>query len=151
MSKPVQQIHENVNKTLAYNLLGAIATDLCILICRCPYKIHFYCFFFKMVNIRHNLAKAKIISSTASKYFFFVLGVSQPLSEPHLPEPKLAVHTVAQLTRPADHDYVTSLLAAWGQLLMDDLVITVNGNKVSMFLHIIILKLFVLFYVLITK
>ncbi|XP_026317732.1 uncharacterized protein LOC113228591 [Hyposmocoma kahamanoa] len=56
-------------------------------------------------------------------------GISQPLSSPRLPEPQLAVHAAAQLTEPADHDYVTSLLAAWGQLLMDDLIATANGNK----------------------
>lgn len=60
-------------------------------------------------------------------------GVSQPLSAPRLPEPMLAVHAAAQLTEPADHDYVTSLLAAWGQLLMDDLIATANGNKVKSF------------------
>ncbi|XP_014357630.2 heme peroxidase 2 [Papilio machaon] len=56
-------------------------------------------------------------------------GVSLPLSPPHLPEPTLAVQAAAQLTEPAEHDYVTSLLAAWGQFLMDDLIATSNGNK----------------------
>ncbi|KAG6445361.1 hypothetical protein O3G_MSEX003849 [Manduca sexta] len=56
-------------------------------------------------------------------------GVSQPQTVPHLPEPALAVRAVNQLTQPADHDYVTSMLAAWGQLLMDDLLATANGNK----------------------
>ncbi|XP_045497152.1 heme peroxidase 2 [Colias croceus] len=56
-------------------------------------------------------------------------GVSQPLSPPHLPEASLAVHAVAQLAQPEEHDYVTSMLAAWGQLIMDDLIATANGNK----------------------
>ncbi|XP_049868961.1 heme peroxidase 2 isoform X2 [Pectinophora gossypiella] len=56
-------------------------------------------------------------------------GVSQPLSSPRLPEPALAVHAAAQLTATAEHDYVTSLLAAWGQFVLDDIVATANGNK----------------------
>lgn len=59
-------------------------------------------------------------------------GVSQPLSPPRVPAPALAAHAAAQLTQPADHDYVTSMLAAWGQLLMDDLISTANGNKVAL-------------------
>ncbi|KOB75790.1 Uncharacterized protein OBRU01_05948 [Operophtera brumata] len=55
--------------------------------------------------------------------------VSQPLEEPHLPAASLAVRAAAQLTEPADHDYVTSMLAAWGQLLVSDLVATANGNQ----------------------
>ncbi|XP_063361912.1 heme peroxidase 2 isoform X1 [Cydia amplana] len=55
--------------------------------------------------------------------------VSKPMEPPRLPEPALAVQAAAQLTQPADHDYVTSMLAAWGQLLMDDLIATANGNK----------------------
>lgn len=61
---------------------------------------------------------------------FFSTGVSQPFEEPHLPAPSLAVRAAAQLTEPADHDYVTSMLAAWGQLLITDLVATANGNQV---------------------
>ncbi|KAG7302968.1 hypothetical protein JYU34_012963 [Plutella xylostella] len=56
-------------------------------------------------------------------------GVAQPLSTPRLPEPSLAVRAAAQLTAPADHDYVTSMLAAWGHFVVDDLVGTANGNK----------------------
>ncbi|CAG9786114.1 unnamed protein product [Diatraea saccharalis] len=55
--------------------------------------------------------------------------VSLPHSAPQYPSPMLTVMAAAQLTRPADHDYVTSMLAAWGQLLMNDLISTVNGNK----------------------
>lgn len=61
---------------------------------------------------------------------FLFPGISQPLSPPYLPEAALAVHAAAQLTPTTDHDYVTSMLAAWGQVLMDDLIATVNGNKV---------------------
>ncbi|KAJ8730052.1 hypothetical protein PYW07_017090 [Mythimna separata] len=56
-------------------------------------------------------------------------GVSQPQSSPYLPEPALAVHAAAQLSPSTDNDYVTSMLAAWGQLIMDDLINTFNGNK----------------------
>ena len=67
-----------------------------------------------------------------SNYFFLLVqGVSQPLSAPYLPEPALAVHAAAHLSPSAENDYVTSMLAAWGQLIMDDLISTANGNKVS--------------------
>ncbi|XP_052740356.1 heme peroxidase 2 isoform X1 [Bicyclus anynana] len=56
-------------------------------------------------------------------------GVSQPMSPPRVPEPALAVQAVAQLAQPSEHDYVTSMLAAWGQFVMDDLIATANGNK----------------------
>ncbi|XP_052759385.1 uncharacterized protein LOC113522388 [Galleria mellonella] len=56
-------------------------------------------------------------------------GITQPLSAPQVPDAALVVHAMAQLTQPPDHDYVTSMLAAWGQLLIDDLVGTANGNK----------------------
>lgn len=62
--------------------------------------------------------------------FSFIQGVSQPYSPPYLPEPALAVHAATSLTTSADHDYVTSMLAAWGQLIMDDIITTANGNKV---------------------
>ncbi|XP_028027075.1 uncharacterized protein LOC114240650 [Bombyx mandarina] len=55
--------------------------------------------------------------------------VSLPLSTPHLPEPSLAIRAAAHLSLPADHDFVTSMLAAWGQFLIDDLVETSNGDK----------------------
>lgn len=53
------------------------------------------------------------------------------MSSPQVPEPMLAVQAVSQLTDSTEHDYVTSMLAAWGQFLMDDLVATANGNKVT--------------------
>ncbi|CAH2238314.1 jg17471 [Pararge aegeria aegeria] len=58
-------------------------------------------------------------------------GVSQPMAHPRLPEPALAIQAVAQLAQPAEHDYVTSMLAAWGQFVMDDLIATANGNKAT--------------------
>ncbi|XP_063825039.1 heme peroxidase 2 [Ostrinia nubilalis] len=56
-------------------------------------------------------------------------GVAEPMSPPHLPNPFMAVRAASQLSGSADHDYVTSLIAAWGQMLMHDLVATANGNK----------------------
>ncbi|KAJ0177269.1 hypothetical protein K1T71_007278 [Dendrolimus kikuchii] len=56
-------------------------------------------------------------------------GISQPQSEPHLPEATLAIRAAAQLTKQAEHDFVTSMLAAWGQFIMDDIIATANGDK----------------------
>ncbi|GBP86745.1 General transcription factor II-I repeat domain-containing protein 2 [Eumeta japonica] len=56
-------------------------------------------------------------------------GISEPMSEPRVPEAGLAARAVAH-SESHDHDYVNSLLAAWGQFLVDDLLITANGNKV---------------------
>ncbi|OWR55548.1 putative oxidase/peroxidase [Danaus plexippus plexippus] len=56
-------------------------------------------------------------------------GISQPFASPKLPEPRLAVQAVSQLAESVGHDYVTSLLAAWGQFLMDDLIATSNQNQ----------------------
>ncbi|XP_047507220.1 heme peroxidase 2 [Pieris napi] len=56
-------------------------------------------------------------------------GVSAPVSPPHIPEATLAVQAVSQLAEPKDNDFVTSMLAAWGQFIMDDLIATANGNK----------------------
>ncbi|XP_041978546.1 peroxidasin homolog pxn-2 isoform X2 [Aricia agestis] len=54
-------------------------------------------------------------------------GVSTPITA--APEPALAVRAVTQLADSTEHELVTSLIAAWGQFLMDDLVATANGNK----------------------
>ncbi|XP_050345833.1 heme peroxidase 2 [Nymphalis io] len=56
-------------------------------------------------------------------------GIYQPLAPPRVPEAALAIQAVSQLAQPVEHDYVTSMLAAWGQFLMDDLIATNNGNK----------------------
>ncbi|XP_060802953.1 heme peroxidase 2 [Amyelois transitella] len=56
-------------------------------------------------------------------------GITQPMGPPRVPEPALAITAASQLTQPADHDYVTSMLATWGQLLVDDLTATANMNK----------------------
>ncbi|XP_047529182.1 uncharacterized protein LOC125065554 isoform X2 [Vanessa atalanta] len=56
-------------------------------------------------------------------------SIYQPLAPPRVPEPALAIQAVSQLALPVEHDYVTSMLAAWGQFLMDDLIATNNGNK----------------------
>ncbi|XP_026488230.2 heme peroxidase 2 [Vanessa tameamea] len=56
-------------------------------------------------------------------------SIYQPLAPPRVPEPALAIQAVSQLALPVEHDYVTSILAAWGQFLMDDLIATNNGNK----------------------
>lgn len=59
----------------------------------------------------------------------YVDGISTPYGPPKMPEPLLAVHAASQLTQPADHAYVTSITAAWGQFLIDDLLATSNGKK----------------------
>lgn len=87
-------------------------------------------------NLFLHLCSLEFKTSLNSDVFtlcFSFKGVSLPLEEPHLPAASLAVRAAAQLTEPADHDYVTSMLAAWGQLLVSDLVSTANGNQVTLF------------------